>query len=161
MTYLGTVLKKMSIEVILSSAETRTKESVEIIAQELSLPVVCLDELQGRKWGDFAGKHWDEVSKILDAKTLGERYAFTPPRGESAEQFESRMLAVIRKIHQKYAGKNVCIVSHGSSIRVLLPKAFGVPFEESLKAYPEYGSVSTVEYDGQNFTSPTFNRLYT
>ncbi|MEK7094298.1 MAG: histidine phosphatase family protein, partial [Patescibacteria group bacterium] len=61
-------------------------------------------------------------------------------------------------IAEDSAGKNVCIVSHGSVIRVLLPKIFGISVEESLKMYPEYGSLSLVEYDGQNYTNPLFNQ---
>lgn len=160
MVSLGLVLKKMKMGMIISSPEIRTKESAEIIAQGLSLPVEYMDELQGRKWGNFAGKSWDEVSGILGAMTLEERYTFVPPQGESWEQFEWRMLRVVHKITQNFAGKNVCIVSHGSSIRVLFPKIFDVSIEESLKLYPEYGSISMVEYDGQNYMNPVFNRLH-
>lgn len=150
----SSVLKSMGIGMIVSSPEVRTKESAEIIARELSLPVRYMDELQGRKWGEFAGKSWDEVSKILGAKTLAERYTFVPPQGESWEQFERRILKVVNAIVTDSAGKNVCIISHGSVIRVLLPKIFGIAVEESLKMYPEYGSIRSVEYDGQNYTNP-------
>ena len=148
------VLKSMEIGMIVSSSEVRTKESAEIIARELSVPVRYTDELQGRKWGDFAGQAWSAVSETLGAKTLEERYKFIPPQGESWEQFERRILKAVDAATKDSMGKNVCIVSHGSVIRVLLPKVFGVPVEESLKMYPEYGSIRSVEYDGQNYTNP-------
>ena len=151
----STALKSMEIGTIVSSLEIRTRESAEIIARELSLSVRYTDELQGRKWGDFAGKSWYEVSKFLSAKTLEERYKFIPLQGESWEQFELRILKVVEAIAKDTTGKNVCIISHGSVIRVLLPKIFGVPVEESLKMYPEYGSIRSVEYNGQNYTNPS------
>ncbi|MDO8742592.1 MAG: histidine phosphatase family protein [bacterium] len=154
---LCSVLKKEEIGLIVSSPEIRTKESAEIISQELSIPTQYLEGLQGRKWGDFAGKTWDEVGKILGNKSTEERYEFVPPSGESWKQFESRMLTALRVISQSHQ-KNICIVSHGSSVRVLLQKIFAIPVEESLKLYPEYGSMSVVEYDGQNYTNPFFNR---
>ena len=159
MTALSLVLGKMDVGVIVSSPEIRTKESAEIIARKLSIPTQYIDELQGRKWGDFSGKSWSEVSKILSDKTLEERYEFTPPNGESWKQFESRMLATVRTVSQDFIKNNVCIVSHGSSIRVLLPKIFGIPVAESLKLYPGYGSISEVEYDGQNYINPLFNQI--
>lgn len=158
MISLSSILKKMDIDTVISSPEIRTKESAEIIAKKLSRPIQYIDELQGRKWGDFAGKSWDEVRNVLGAKTLKERYAFIPPQGESWKQFESRMLGAIHKITQDPLRKNICIVSHGSSIRVLLPKIFGIPVEESLHLYPEYGSLSLVEYDGHKYTNPVFNK---
>lgn len=156
MISLSSILKKMDVHTVISSPEIRTKESAEIIAKTLSRPVQYMDELLGRKWGDFAGKSWDEVRNILDAKTLKERYTYIPPQGESWEQFESRILRAIHKITQDFSGKNVCIISHGSSIRVLLPKIFDIPVEESLKLYPEYGSISVVEYDGHTYVNPLF-----
>lgn len=156
---LSSILKKMDVHTVISSPEIRTKESAEIIANTLSKPVQYMDELLGRKWGGFAGRSWDEVRNVLDAKTLKERYAFIPPQGESWEQFESRMLSAVHKITQDFSGENVCIISHGSSIRVLLPKIFGIPIEKSLKMYPEYGSVSIVEYDGHRYLNPLFNKI--
>ncbi|MEQ1666395.1 MAG: histidine phosphatase family protein, partial [Bdellovibrionales bacterium] len=162
MISLSSILKNLDIGMVISSPEIRTKESAEIIAKKLSRPVQYMNELQGRKWGDFAGKSWDEVRDILSTKTLEERYAFIPPQGESWKQFESRILDALHKIARNFSlaetSKNICIVSHGSAIRVLLPKIFGIPVEESLHVYPEYGSISVVEYDGHKYTSPVFNK---
>ncbi len=158
MISLSLILKNLDIGMVISSPEIRTKESAEIITKKLSRPVQYMDELQGRKWGDFAGKSWDEVRNFLEAKTLEERYIFIPPQGESWKQFESRMLGAIHKITHNFPDKNICIVSHGSAIRVLLPKIFGIAVEKSLHVYPEYGSISVVEYDGHNYTSPVFNK---
>ena len=162
MISLSLILKNLDIGMVISSPEIRTKESAEIITKKLSRPVQYMDELQGRKWGDFAGKSWDEVRNFLEAKTLEERYIFIPPQGESWKQFESRMLGAIHKITHNFplaeTSKNICIVSHGSAIRVLLPKIFGIAVEKSLHVYPEYGSISVVEYDGHKYTSPVFNK---
>lgn len=158
MVVLSSVLKKMKVDKIVSSPEIRTKESANIIAQELSIPIQYLDELQGRKWGSFAGKSWDDVSKILDKKTFEERYEFSPLGGESWRQFESRMLTAVRSISQNSIQNTVCVISHGSSIRVILPKIFDMPIQESLKSYPEYGSVSEVTYTDQHYIHPIFNQ---
>jgi acyl carrier protein len=157
MRALGRSLKGARVDIIISSSETRTKESAEILSEELGVPAKYRDELQGRKWGALAGRSWGEIGPILDKKPLAERYEYIPSGGESWKEFEERMLRIIEEITLEYTDKTICIVSHGSSIRVLLPKVFGVPVEESLTLYPYYGSVSMIEFDGTKYANPLFN----
>jgi broad specificity phosphatase PhoE len=146
------------VDVIFSSNEIRTKQSAEILSKVISKPIHYLDTLEGRIWGDFAGQTWKSVSSVLDGKSFEERYQFVPPNGESWKQFEERILTSLKIIGNKFEGKTICIISHGSSIRVLLPKVFNIPIAKSLKLYPDYGSISSVEFDGQNYKNPLFNR---
>jgi broad specificity phosphatase PhoE len=142
-----------SPSILYTSPETRTKESAEMLASTLGIQINTLPSLTGRDWGDFAGKEWNEVEHILREKTLEERYLYKPPRGESWKTFEERILGALADIAGKEMGV-VGVIAHGSVIRVLLPKVFGVGTEESLDLYPDYGSVSSVKYDEGSYRDP-------
>lgn len=148
----ASILLHLGTGVIFSSGESRTKESAELLRETVQVPIHLNDELRGREWGAWAGKEWEEVHATLADKSLEERYLFRPPGGESWKEFEERVLAALDVIVPQHAGQAICIVSHGSVIRVLLPKVFGMSIEDSLTQYPAYASIWSVEYDGENYS---------
>ncbi|MBU2159124.1 histidine phosphatase family protein [Patescibacteria group bacterium] len=147
-------LKEEGIEVLISSTETRTRDSAALIKEQTFIPVQLVEQLSGRNWGSWAGRKWNDVQEELSSLTLQQRYMVTPPGGESWKDFESRVVTSLDRIVSEHIGKKICLVSHGSVIRVLLPKVFGLFVEESFKYYPDYGSLSTVEHDGLEYVRP-------
>lgn len=147
-------LKKDGIDTIFASTETRTKESAQIISEALMIAPNFRKDFLGRNWGDWAGREWKEVQSILGEKSIEERYLLVPPGGESWKAFENRILMAVNSILNESEGRRICLISHGSVIRVLLPKIFGLSVEESLSYYPDYGSISTVLYNGASYLSP-------
>jgi broad specificity phosphatase PhoE len=151
------ILKSYRPEAIFSSFEKRTVDSSRIIAQKLSIDTRQIKELRGRDWGEFAGKTWEEVGKHLAGLSLDERYEFVPPGGESWRQFEGRQVEAITSLAEQNIGKTLVFVSHGSSIRVLLPPIFHISKEESLKLYPDYGTLSIADFEDGKFEPVIFN----
>jgi broad specificity phosphatase PhoE len=157
MENIAELLREYSPSEVASSLEKRTIGSAQIIGGKLDISPMCTNGLQGRNWGDWAGKTWEEVSKTLATLTLDERYLFIPPNGESWQQFESRILEAITFIANQHSSKTIVIVSHGSTIRVLLPKVFDISVEESLKLYPDYGTLSISDFEDGQFSPIIFN----
>src|SRR5687768_9036324 len=135
-------LKKYQPEIIYHSTEVRAKESAEILAEHLNIPHKKIEGLQERDWGVFTGKPWSEVKEILDPMTLEERYNYVPMSGESWKHFETRLINSLEDVLKREAGRNIIIVTHGGSIRVMLPKLLGVPREESFKYDPANASLT-------------------
>jgi len=98
--------------------------------------------MKERNWGEFSGKPFLEIKKVLDPLTLDERYGYIPPKGESWKDAEKRLTDCVKNVVETNAGKVVGIVTHGGSIRILMPYLLGTPIEETFKHDPKNASLS-------------------
>ena len=104
------------VEYIYCSPEPRAVESAHIISSANHTPVEFLPELRERNWGTWAEKPWGEIKKMLEDKTLEDRYTFVPPEGESWQQLAERLQKALMHIaSQKH--KSVAIITHGGALR--------------------------------------------
>lgn len=144
-------LKDYSPDIVYSSREKRSLESARILAQTLGVPMLELDNMHERNWGEFSGQPWSEVEKILNPMGLDERYNYIPPGGESWKTFEERLIHAVTKVTTENPDKVILIVTHGGAIRALMPYLLNKPKEESFKYDPKNASFVVFEYDGTQF----------
>lgn len=137
---------------IYSSKEIRAIESAGIISEVCKVPHREVTGLQERNWGDFSGKPWSEIAKVLDKMKLQERYTYVPPNGESWKSFITRLKKAIKKLVVKNNRKTIIVVTHGGAIRALLPFLLDIPKEESFKYDPTNASITIFEYQGDRFS---------
>ena len=102
------------IEIIYSSPYNRAKDTAEILAKKLNIPVRIVDDLRERDvYSQLSGKLKNDYPKEV---TLLKDYHYTVHGGEEYEGFKQRILAVIDEIvKEKY--DTVAIISHGGPIR--------------------------------------------
>lgn len=142
---------------IYCSKEKRASQSANIIADICNLKNHKIDGLQERDWGDFSGKTWPEIQKILDKMTLNERFNYVPPNGESWKQFDSRLKSRLDEIISDNKGKVVVVVTHGGAIRAFMPHILGLSKEESFKYDPDNASLTVFDYNGSEFIKKLVN----
>jgi len=148
---LANSLENSSISKIYSSTEPRAIESAAIMGNVLKLPVEKISGMQERNWGSFTDKPWSEVKIILDPMSLEERYLYTPPGGESWQTFESRLVDAIKKLTSENKQDTIIVVTHGGTIRALMPYLLNVSKEESFKYDPHNASVTIFDFDDSGF----------
>lgn len=137
---------EQKIDVIVCSEVLRAKQTAEIIAKELGLEVAYDSRLNEINAGQYEGKSdIDEAAhQMLDA--WRKDYDVAYPDGESANQVGDRMLAAVRELNEKYQGKNILIVSHGDTIRMLASKLSGKGVGEIFKEIdPKMGEFMKLE----------------
>jgi isoleucyl-tRNA synthetase len=122
-------LKDKNVDIIISSDFIRTKETSEIIKEELDFRSNIVLDQRLREWnvGVFDGKTWDEYISVASSKYY---YTFLPEGGESWKQIKNRMMELISDLDKKYKNKNILLISHGAPIRVLLAGLNGESDEE-------------------------------
>lgn len=145
-------LVEMGVDIIYSSTELRASQTAEIINRSCKVPLLYLDDFRERDWGIFEGQSWGEVESVLRQMQLPERYKFKPERGESWQEVETRLIGTLKLIISENEGKTVAIVTHGGTIRTLMPHLLNVPLEESFKYDPKHLSFSIFDYDGERFS---------
>ncbi len=107
------VVKNAGVDIVIASPLVRTQETAHILADSLGLPVVTDERLREFAFGEFEGKTAEE----LHAKTslhahLNERAI----GGESFKDLGRRMMQLISECEEKYEGKKILFVTHGSNV---------------------------------------------
>ncbi|MEY4723692.1 MAG: isoleucyl-tRNA synthetase, partial [Candidatus Parcubacteria bacterium] len=103
-------LKEQKIDLVFSSDLARTKETAEIIAKELGLPVIFDERLREIGFGVMNGT---SEAEYVAAREKVNRFTTPPAEGaESLNDVRRRAVAFWKEINAKYSGKNVLVVSH-------------------------------------------------
>ncbi|MGE3770185.1 MAG: histidine phosphatase family protein [Bdellovibrionales bacterium] len=127
---IATHFKKADLKAaaIYSSPLQRTQSTAKPLADVLELPVVVIENLRERRWGEWGGWVWTDVSAQLENMTLDQRYTFVPPgnNGESWQQMEVRLLkAVGDAVAAAPAKSGIVFVTHHGCLRCILPMLAG------------------------------------
>ncbi len=89
---------------------------------------------------------------------LSQRYSFTPPQGESWQQFENRLIKQIEVALAQSDNTNILFVTHSGVIRALMPFLLNKPRQESFKYLFDNASLSIFKIvDSNNFKVRTIN----
>ena len=144
-------LKNIKIDVLYSSSLRRTLKTAEYISEAKGLPIIRTDKLKEINGGDWEDVSWEMLSKKWpEAYELWENkpHVHQMPNGESMEEFHSRLIDEINYIINNNKGKNICIVTHGTAIRVLTCYFHHCSLEKlnSFK-WVDNTSVSIVDYE--------------
>lgn len=117
----GEKLKNKNIDLIFASDILRVKQTVEIVAKIINydLAKVTYDQrLRDVNWGVLAGRSKEEAWTYYN-NDMKQRFKKSVSQGESWNQCQERMVAVINDIENKFKDKNILIVSHGDPLWLL------------------------------------------
>ncbi len=113
-------LRREQIDMIVYSPLVRTRETAQLVQKELGLPdsAAMVDErLREVNLGVFSGRSMQEWKAFYGS--VAERFARAPEGGESFTDVRRRVGSFIFDLEQRYAGKNILIVSHGNPLWLL------------------------------------------
>jgi probable phosphoglycerate mutase len=117
-----------SLSAIYSSPLDRTLETANIIAKPHRLMPVSKDGLR-----EISHGHWEGLSRKEVEERFPEEYTaweadpftFAPEGGESGISVLARALPIIREIVATHKDKNVLVVSHKATLRLILSSLLG------------------------------------
>ena len=138
------------IRVIYSSPLIRCRDTADVIATRLRLPVNIDKELVEVAAGDWEGLPFDEIRTRWPEwyAQRGEHIGtVAPPGGESFLQAGKRLDAAVRRILSQTEGSLV-VVTHGGIMRGWLCLLLGVDPDRALDVRQPWGGISEVVYDG-------------
>ena len=132
--------KLPKIDVIFSSPFERTKETAQIVAQQIGITMSDIIEdnrLVEIQMGSWNGKSWEEY---LSSHFLKDRYYKLDGRKETRLDVMKRVGSFLFDIENKYRGKTILIVTHGACIGLSKVIAEMKTIEEIIResADPEY-----------------------
>ena len=139
------------IDLIISSPFERTRETAEIVAEEVGIDkssVVFNESLGEIYCGEFDGKHWNDFD--FTNKHEG---------AETMQDIQHRVMKAMYEIDSKYEGKNILIVSHGGPLSVAELGSRGLSYKDINKYY--FGNLfKNAEVRKSDFVALPHNETY-
>ncbi len=139
---------KGGVDLIVSSPMTRTKQTAEIVAEELGAEVKYDKNLLEVNVGIFEGSPGEDYRNYFTGYI--ERFTKKPPQGENLAQVQRRYLKALNSLEKKYRDKKILIVGHGDPLLLLESALTGLTVEEAAerrqKNYPHVGKLRSVNY---------------
>ncbi len=125
-------LRGKKFAAIIASPVNRAHETAEIIARELGIKKIISDERLGEiRFGpSLEGK--SEKSYHDTFPTFEQKFAQRPVGGESLTDVRERVWDALREFNERYAGKDVLLVSHEYPIWMMTDAANGWSVEQSI-----------------------------
>ncbi len=124
-------LKNKNIDFIYSSDFLRTRQTAEIVAEELGLRIKLDKRLRDVDVGVYKGKKGEEFWSIFSSKK--QRFSKRPPKGESWRDVKKRLKNFIKDIEKKHRNRTILIVTHADPVWLLAGYFKGLTEEELLK----------------------------
>jgi probable phosphoglycerate mutase len=121
-------LARETIAAVYSSPLGRAVETAEVISRPHGLALVSREGLK-----EISHGHWEGLTRAEVEQRYAEEYrlweadpfTFAPVDGESGVSVLARALPVIREIVTNHAGRNVLVVSHKATLRLVLSSLLG------------------------------------
>lgn len=112
-------LQHIPIDRICVSDLQRAVETARPLATRLGLPIHCFREFRERHYGEWEGKHYEEVqAEIPDVNTWTEqnrRYNI-----ETFLSMQQRGMSCLQSILEENTAKHLAVISHGGMLNALL-----------------------------------------
>lgn len=126
-------LKNKNIDFIITSPFVRTRETAELLAENLGLnteKIIYDDRLHEMSVPMYEGKQWSEYHN--DFPKSVKNFSEAPKGNESYEDVRRRSMSFLYDIENQYVGKNILIVTHGSPVWQMYSEVHMLSTEESL-----------------------------
>jgi broad specificity phosphatase PhoE len=146
------------IDALYASPLQRTKESADILAGRLALPVQYRDDIVELDFGEWTGLTFDEVRRDArwDAWRSCRSMAVVPG-GEGMRQVQERTVSALAELQRTHGDGAVVIVSHGDVIRAAILFALGMPLDLYARIEIGLASISTVAFGDFGFCVQQLN----
>jgi probable phosphoglycerate mutase len=127
-TRLAQRLKEDEINAVFCSPLDRTLETANVIAKPHTITPITKDGLR-----EISHGHWEGMSRKEVEEQFSEEYSawesdpftFAPEGGESGISVLARALPVIREVVLEHKDKNILIVSHKATLRLIISSLLG------------------------------------
>jgi len=136
------------IAALYASPLQRTRETADILAARLSLPIEFRDDVMELDFGEWTGATFDSIRADPRWQSWSQQRSLaTIPGGESMREVQRRVVEALLDISERHREGTVVIVSHGDVIRAALVFALGMPLDFYGRIEVAQGSLSTIRLD--------------
>lgn len=108
---------EIQADVLIASTMARARQTAEIIAPALGLPIIHDEDVEERRLGDADGMPRDAaLAKWPRPNYAADPHAEWMPGSETPPVFTARVSRALTRITAEHAGKTIVVVCHGGAI---------------------------------------------
>jgi len=141
-------LDSARIAAVLASPLLRTRQTAQIVADQLGLPVETDDDLVELAFGEWDGLTFSEARALDETffdSWLGDP-TLAPPGGEALSTLGERVSRVRERVLERYESETVLLVSHAMPVKTLVAQALEAPVLSVHRVDITPASVSELAY---------------
>jgi broad specificity phosphatase PhoE len=145
-------------DVLVSSEFLRARETSEIIAQMLDLPVEAMPGVHERDFGCLKGQPYERLGEMMALGTQDDHFTnplksslWSPPGGESLDDVRRRAIEAVEALRVQHPGRQIVIVCHGAVIQAICAHITGKWTETSV---PPNCGIVTIGYGSHGWEQP-------
>jgi ribonuclease H / adenosylcobalamin/alpha-ribazole phosphatase len=119
------------VAAVVCSPVRRARETAEVVAEALGLPVQEDDDLREIDFGDWEGRRVEDVQADYPGALAAWRadVSLAAPGGESVADVARRVRTARRRLTERHPEATVVVVSHLYPVRLWVLDALGAPLE--------------------------------
>jgi len=137
-----------NIIAIYASPLQRTRETAEILADRLGLPIQYREDVIELDFGEWTGLTADQIRQDERWQMWSNcRSIAAIPGGESWRQVQDRVVGALFDLRRRHPSGSIVLVSHGDVIRAGLLFALGMPLDFYSRIEVALASLSTIRLD--------------
>jgi broad specificity phosphatase PhoE len=140
--------------IVITSPFRRARQTSEIIARHLNLPIETVDDLHERDLGCLKGHSYDDLRALIakdPSYDPARGWFWKPAGGESYEDVRTRVIAAIDQLLRRYPRDEIVVVSHGG---VMLSVWAHITGQWHGAHLPPNCGVVLIEHDGHRMGLP-------
>lgn len=135
------------IDSVIASPVRRTRESAEIVADTLGLPVRTEPGFAEMEFGIWDGLTFAEVEQKFPGQVahwLAREPDYAPEGGETLNQVRERVVGALGRVLAAHAGQTLAVVSHVTPIKTIVSHCLGIGIDGlfSMELLPGIGERS-------------------
>jgi broad specificity phosphatase PhoE len=134
--------------VMYASPMKRVQQTLAPLAKWTGLQPIILPGLREVDFGAWTGLSWDQVyerHKVSAFDWLNQLETGSIAEAESTGEFRARVDEALRQMLEQSPNKEIAVVAHGGTIRMLLALILDLPFTKMAAFDIEYASITRVK----------------
>ena len=153
-------LKREHVDALYCSPQGRARETAEPIASTLGVPIQIRKALHEMDFGEWEGRVQADVAlEFPRAMAAWERgsWAVHPPNGEMQQDVIARVVPCIVELSNAHAGQTIVIVSHRTTLRLLIGHLLNLSLLNSRALHVDPASISKLRITEDRVELAFFN----
>jgi len=151
---LGARLAGEALDALLASDLGRTRQTAHPITTATGLSPVFESGLRERNYGAWEGRTFAEIRR--DFPHEYERFQrhdphAAAPQGESAVQFQDRIVGALTRLAGTLRGRRIAVVTHGGVLGVMYRHAMGLGLDAPRTYTIANASINRLHFDGSSW----------
>jgi len=144
------LVRALKPDLIVTSPLVRARQSAEIVAEAIGLPILEEPLIAEVKYGRWEGMSYHELVTDADYLSYREEPILSPtPGGETIPEVQARGVEAISRTLQRNDGGRVLFVSHGDIIRTVLCHFIGMELRHFRRLRVDNAALSAVQVAGE------------